>query len=63
MLKNSQEQQAALVQALTAAQALAAADKQQLLLQAGQTTEQTVSENIQTSENTKKGFFQRLFGK
>ena len=63
MLKNSQEQQTALVQALTAAQALAAADKQQLLLQAGQTTEQTVSENIQTSENTKKGFFQRLFGK
>jgi len=63
MLKNSQEQQAALVQALTAAQALAAADKQQLLLQAGRTTEQTVSDNIQTSENTKKGFFQRLFGK
>ena len=63
MLKNSQEQQAALVQALTAAQALAAADKHQLLLQAGQTTEQAVSDNIQTSENTKKGFFQRLFGK
>ena len=63
MLKNSQEQQAALVQALTAAQALAAADKHQLLLQAGQTTEQTVSDHIQTSENTKKGFFQRLFGK
>ena len=63
MLRNSQEQQAALVQALTAAQALAAADKHQLLLQAGQTTEQAVSDNIQTSENTKKGFFQRLFGK
>ena len=63
MLKNSQEQQAALVQALTASQALAAADKHQLLLQAGQTTEQTVSDHIQTSENTKKGFFQRLFGK
>ena len=63
MLKNSQEQQAALVQALTATQALAAADKQQLLLQAGQMTEQAVSDNIQTSENTKKGFFQRLFGK
>ena len=63
MLKNSQEQQDALVQALTAAQALAAADKHQLLLQAGQTTEQAVSDNIQTSENTKKGFFQRLFGK
>ena len=63
MLKNPQEQQAALVQALTAAQALAAADKHQLLLQAGQTTEQAVSDNIQTSENTKKGFFQRLFGK
>lgn len=63
MLKNSQEQQAALVQALTAAQALAAADKQQLLLQAGQATEQAVLDNMQTSENTKKGFFQRLFGK
>ena len=63
LLQNAQEQQAALVQTLAAEQALAAADKQQLLLQAGQATEQAVLDNMQTSENTKKGFFQRLFGK
>ena len=61
MLKISQEQQVALVQALTAAQALAAADKQQLLLQAGQTIEQ--SKNPDPAENIKKGFFRRIFGK
>ena len=61
MLKISQEQQVALVQALTAAQALAAADKQQLLLQAGQATEQ--SEHSDPTENIKKGFFRRIFSK
>ena len=55
MLKISQEQQVALVQAL------AAADKQQLLLQAGQATEQ--SEHSDPTENIKKGFFRRIFSK
>ena len=61
MLKISQEQQVALVQALTAAQALAATDKQQLLLQAGQATEQ--SKYSDPTENIKKGFFRRVFSK
>ncbi len=60
MLKNSQEQQTALVQALTAAQALAAADKKQLLLQAGATEQQ---ENPNPPENVKKGFFHKIFRK
>lgn len=57
------EQSNNLTQALQATQALAAADRQQILLQAGQATKQAVLDNMQTSENTKKGFFQRLFGK
>ena len=39
LLQNAQEQQAALVQTLAAEQALAAADKKQLLLQAGATVD------------------------
>jgi len=58
MLKQSQEQQTILVQALKAAQALAAIGKQQFFLQA---TEQT--ENPEVPENKKKGFFQRIFRK
>ena len=62
MLKQSQEQQTILVQALNAAQALAAIGKQQFFLQAAeQTTEQP--ENPEVPENTKKGFFQRIFRK
>ena len=62
MLKQAQEQQTILVQALNAAQALAAIGKQQFFLQATeQTTEQT--ENQEVPENTKKGFFQRIFRK
>lgn len=62
MLKQAQEQQTILVQALNAAQALAAIGKQQFFLQATeQTTEQT--ENPEVPENTKKGFFQRIFRK
>ena len=55
------EQNNNLTQALQAAQALAAADKQQLLLQAEQTTEQ--KETQETYEKTTKGFFRRIFGK
>ena len=62
MLKQAQEQQTILVQALNAAQALAAIEKQQFFLQATeQTTEQT--ENPEVPENKKKGFFQRIFRK
>ena len=60
LLQNAQEQQAALVQTLAAEQALAAADKKQLLLQAGGTEQ---SENLPPSENVKKGFFHKIFGK
>ena len=60
LLQNAQEQQAALVQTLAAEQALAAADKKQLLLQAGGTEQ---SENPPPSENVKKGFFHKIFGK
>ena len=55
------EQSNNLTQALQAAQALAAADKKQLLLQSGQQNNQ--SENVDTSENVKKGFFRKIFGK
>ena len=55
------EQSNNLTQALQAAQALAAADKKQLLLQSGQQNNQ--SENADTSENVKKGFFKRIFSK
>ena len=55
------EQTNNLTQALQAAQALAAADKQQLLLQAGKQNEQL--ENTQKQETAKKGFFSRIFGK
>ena len=55
------EQSNNLTQALQAAQALAAADKKQLLLQSGQQNNQ--SENADTSENVKKGFFRKIFGK
>ena len=58
MLKQSQEQQTILVQALNAAQALAAIGKQQFFLQAAEQTE-----NPEVPENTKKGFFQRIFRK
>ena len=60
LLQNAQEQQAALVQTLAAEQALAAADKKQLLLQAGVTEQQ---ENPNPPENVKKGFFKRIFTK
>ena len=60
LLQNAQEQQAALVQTLAAEQALAAADKKQLLLQAGATEQQ---ENPNPPENVKKGFFSKIFGK
>ena len=55
------EQSNNLTQALQAAQALAAADKKQLLLQSGQQNEQP--ENPDSSENVKKGFFRKIFGK
>ena len=55
------EQSNNLTQALQAAQALAAADKKQLLLQFGQQNEQP--ENPDPSENVKKGFFRKIFGK
>lgn len=61
MLQSAQEQQAALVQTLAAEQALAAADKQQLLLQAENQSEQP--EKAQKQETAKKGFFSRIFGK
>ena len=60
LLQNAQEQQAALLQTLAAEQALAAADKKQLLLQAGVTEQQ---ENPNPPENVKKGFFKRIFTK
>ena len=60
LLQNAQEQQAALVKTLAAEQALAAADKKQLLLQAGVTEQQ---ENPNPPENVKKGFFKRIFTK
>ena len=60
LLQNAQEQQAALVQTLAAEQALAAADKKQLLLQAGATEQQ---ENPNLPENVKVGFFRKIFGK
>ena len=53
------EQTNNLTQALQAAQALAAADKQQLLLQAGKQNEQL--ENTQKQETAKKSFFSRIF--
>ena len=55
------EQTNNLTQALQAAQALAAADKQQLLLKAGKQNEQL--ENTQKQETAKKSFFSRIFGK
>ena len=61
MLQSAQEQQAALVQTLAAEQALAAADKRQLLLQAGKQNEQL--ENTQKQETAKKSFFSRIFRK
>ena len=61
MLQSAQEQQAALVQTLAAEQALAAADKQRLLLQAKSTTEH--QEATEKSEQSKKGFFHKIFGK
>ena len=60
LLQNAQEQQAALLQTLAAEQALAAADKKQLLLQAGATEQQ---ENPNPPENVKVGFFRKIFGK
>ena len=59
MLQSAQEQQAALVQTLAAEQALAAADKQRLLLQAKSTTEH--QEATEKSEQSKKGFFHKIF--
>ena len=61
MLQSAQEQQAALVQTLAAEQALAAADKQRLLLQAKSTTEH--QETTEKSEQSKKGFFHKIFGR
>ena len=62
MLKQAQEQQTILVQALNAAQALAAIGKQQFFLQATEQTNEH-AENPEVPENTKKGFFQRIFRK
>ena len=62
MLKQSQEQQTTLVQALNAAQALAAIGKQQFFLQATEQTNEQ-AENPEVSESTKKSFFQRIFRK
>jgi len=62
MLKQAQEQQTILVQALNAAQALAAIGKQQFFLQATEQTNEQ-AENPEVPENTKKGFFQRIFKK
>lgn len=62
MLKQAQEQQTILVQALNAAQALAAIGKQQFFLQATEQTNEQ-AENPEVPENTKKGFFQRIFRK
>ena len=61
MLQSAQEQQAALVQTLAAEQALAAADKQRLLLQAKSTTEH--QETTEKSKQSKKGFFHKIFGR
>ena len=55
------EQTNNLTQALQAAQALAAADKRQLLLQAGKQNEQL--ENTQKQETAKKSLFSRIFRK
>ena len=55
------EQTNNLTQALQAAQALAAADKRQLLLQAGKQNEQL--DNTQKQETAKKSFFSRIFRK
>ena len=55
------EQSNNLTQALKATQALAAADKKQLLLQSGQQNEQP--ENPDPYENVKKRFFRKIFGK
>ena len=62
MLKQAQEQQTILVQALNAAQALAAIGKQQFFLQATEQTNEQ-AENPEVSESTKKSFFQRIFRK
>ena len=62
MLKQAQEQQTILVQALNAAQALAAIGKQQFFLQATEQTNEQ-AENPEVPESTKKSFFQRIFGK
>ena len=57
MLKQAQEQQTILVQALNAAQALAAIGKQQFFLQATEQTNEQ-AENPEVPESTKKSFFQ-----
>ena len=62
MLKQAQEQQTILVQALNAAQALAAIGKQQFFLQATEQTNEQ-AENPEVPESTKKSFFKRIFGK
>ena len=62
MLKQAQEQQTILVQALNAAQALAAIEKQQFFLQATEQTNEQ-AENPEVPESTKKSFFQRIFRK
>ena len=62
MLKQAQEQQTILVQALNAAQALAAIGKQQFFLQATEQTNEQ-AENPEVPESTKKSFFQRIFRK
>lgn len=62
MLKQAQEQQTILVQALNAAQALAAIGKQQFFLQATEQTNEQ-AENPEVPESTKKSFLKRIFGK
>lgn len=65
MLKSSQEQQATLVTALSAAQALHAGTMQERLTEYSESSEiqREVNEAEQESQTVKKGFFARIFGK
>ena len=65
MLKSSQEQQATLVTALSAAQALHAGTMQERLTEHSESSEiqREVNEAEQESQTVKKGFFARIFGK
>lgn len=65
MLKSSQEQQATLVTALSAAQALHAGTMQERLTEHSENSEiqREVNEAEQKSQSVKKGFFARIFRK